>query len=243
MACAAAFGVVGACAPQAALAEGADAPTVNSATAGGTLAARSAAVLGRTLRFRGRLRATRPGNAVVIERLDRSGAWVAATRTLVRPDGTFLARWRTDRIGSFSVRAVPAAGGVDAQAASAPPTATVTVYRGARATWYGPGFYGRETACGMKLTRDLLGVAHRSLPCGTPVALYYRGRSITVPVVDRGPFANGASWDLTAATARALAFTVTDRIGALSLRGRAPLPPPPPAIPADRSGGAGAPGA
>ena len=77
----------------------------------------------------------------------------------------------------------------------------MTVYRPAVASWYGPGFYGRRTACRLKLTRSLLGVAHKKLPCGTEVALLYRGESITVPVVDRGPFIRGRSWDLTA-TAR-----------------------------------------
>src|SRR5206468_12183409 len=37
------------------------------------------------------------------------------------------------------------------------------------ATWYGPGLYGRRTACGERLGPGTLGVAHRSLPCGTPV--------------------------------------------------------------------------
>ena len=64
----------------------------------------------------------------------------------------------------------------------------MTVYRAAVASWYGPGFYGRKTACGQRMTRKLLGVAHKRLPCGTEVALSYGGRSITVPVVDRGPF-------------------------------------------------------
>ncbi len=91
----------------------------------------------------------------------------------------------------------------------------MTVYRPAVASWYGPGFYGRKTACGQRMSRTLLGVAHRKLPCGTEVALTYGGRAITVPVVDRGPFRPGRRWDLTAATAKALGFTFTDRIGAV----------------------------
>ena len=91
----------------------------------------------------------------------------------------------------------------------------MTVYREATASWYGPGLFGRETACGQRLTRSLLGVAHRKLPCGAQVALSYRGKSITVPVVDRGPFRPGRRWDLTAATAQALGFSFTDRIGAV----------------------------
>ena len=82
-------------------------------------------------------------------------------------------------------------------------------------TWFGPGFYGHRMACGGKLTTTTLGVANRNLPCGTPVQVFFRGRSITVPVVDRGPFANGASYDLTAATAQALGITETTRIGVI----------------------------
>ena len=65
------------------------------------------------------------------------------------------------------------------------------------------------------MSRTLLGVAHRKLPCGTDVALTYEGRTITVPVVDRGPFKRGRRWDLTIAAAKALGFTFTDRIGAV----------------------------
>jgi hypothetical protein len=237
-------GLAAACAvPAAAAPGGAEAPAVSSATSGGTLAARSGALLGRTLRFRGTLNGARPGAGVVVERLRSSGAWVRTATATVGADGRFLARWRTDHIGTFRVRAVPAGVGEDARAASVAPSTDVTVYRGARATWYGPGFYGRRTSCGMTMTRELLGVAHRSLPCGTQVALFYRGATITVPVVDRGPYANGASWDLTAATAKALGFKVTDHIGALSLRGRAALPAAPPPVVVDGSGGATAPGA
>ena len=54
------------------------------------------------------------------------------------------------------------------------------------------------------MSRTLLGVAHKTLPCGTQVAVLYKGRRITVPVVDRGPFRHGTNYDLTAATAQAL---------------------------------------
>jgi hypothetical protein len=73
-------------------------------------------------------------------------------------------------------------------------------------SFYGPGFYGQRTACGLTLTTRLHGVAHRSLPCGTRVTLRdpSTGRMITVPVVDRGPYVPGRSWDLTGATCLAL---------------------------------------
>ena len=83
----------------------------------------------------------------------------------------------------------------------------------ALATWFGPGFYGRRTACGQVLTPAVVGVANRTLPCGTLVTVVYRGHRLTLPVIDRGPYGgNGAQWDLTAGAARALGMTDTARI-------------------------------
>ena len=66
-------------------------------------------------------------------------------------------------------------------------------------SWYGPGFYGNRTACGLALTTKLVGVAHRTLPCGTKVTFKNpaNGRTVTLPVVDRGPYVSGRTWDLT----------------------------------------------
>jgi hypothetical protein len=66
--------------------------------------------------------------------------------------------------------------------------------------------YGFGLACGGVLGRNQLGVAHKTAPCGTPVTFTYAGRSLTVPVIDRGPYIVGREWDLTGATAAALAF-------------------------------------
>jgi hypothetical protein len=66
--------------------------------------------------------------------------------------------------------------------------------------------YGLGLACGGVLGRNQLGVAHKTAPCGTPVTFTYAGRSLTVPVIDRGPYILGREWDLTGATAAALAF-------------------------------------
>ncbi len=73
-------------------------------------------------------------------------------------------------------------------------------------SWYGPGFYGKRTACGEALTQTLLGVANRTLPCGTLVSFRnpYNGRVVTVPVVDRGPYVAGRLWDMTYATCSAI---------------------------------------
>lgn len=84
------------------------------------------------------------------------------------------------------------------------------------ATWFGPGFYGHATACGQRLTPQLVGVASRTLPCGTLVQIGYRGHQLTVPVLDRGPYGhNGAMWDLTSGAARALEIRDTVRITTL----------------------------
>jgi rare lipoprotein A (peptidoglycan hydrolase) len=82
------------------------------------------------------------------------------------------------------------------------------------ATWFGPGFYGQRTACGQMLTPAVVGVANRTLRCGTLVNLSYRGRHLIVPVIDRGPYANGADWDLTGEAARALGIQDTVRVRA-----------------------------
>lgn len=68
-------------------------------------------------------------------------------------------------------------------------------------SWHGPGFFGSGTACGQTYTREILGVAHRSLPCGTLVTFRNpaNGRQVTVPVIDRGPYAAGRTWDMSRA--------------------------------------------
>src|SRR3954447_18302617 len=79
-----------------------------------------------------------------------------------------------------------------------------TVYKAA--TWYGPGFWGRSTACGTTLTPTTLGVAHRKLPCGTQVTFSYGTASVTATVIDRGPFHPGYAWDMTKKVAKRLGF-------------------------------------
>jgi rare lipoprotein A (peptidoglycan hydrolase) len=125
------------------------------------------------------------------------------------------------------------------------PTPVAKGHKTALATWFGPGFYGQQTACGQTLTTATVGVANRKLPCGTLVKVTYHGQGLTVPVVDRGPYANGADWDLTAAAAQALGIEETVHI-ATAIVGAVPntptlgLPPISPA--AALTGGAAAAG-
>jgi hypothetical protein len=191
-----------------------------------SVVAREDTLLGKVARFRGTARRRDAGKRAVVQRFDdRRDRWVAVARTRVHTDGTFVARWRTDHIGRFRLRALlrprPARQSRRAQSADATVASAelgVTVYRPSFATWYGPGLFGNRTACGQMLTEDLVGVAHRTLPCGTQVAIFYGGRKLVVPVVDRGPFRAGADWDLTQAAAQSLGMEASDTIGAVALR-------------------------
>jgi rare lipoprotein A len=86
------------------------------------------------------------------------------------------------------------------------PLGRVNVYRWAHASWYGPGLYGNPLGCGGTLTYGTVGVAHKTLPCGSKLMLRHRGRTLRVRVIDRGPYVGGREYDLTEATARKLRF-------------------------------------
>jgi hypothetical protein len=186
-------------------------------TAGGSsLRTPRAALLGRWQRVTGTLAGVPAGTAVLIQRSDARTGWVTLGRGATGPAGAFSVRWRPDRAGRLTLRAVPvAAGTASARVAGAVPTAPLTVYGVQIATEFGPGSFGQRTACGVVLTAQTVGVAHTSLPCGTLVEFYYRGRTVRAPVIDRGPYANSASWDLTTAAARAVGFNGLDYVGSL----------------------------
>jgi rare lipoprotein A len=196
---------------------------------GSTLTAPAGQLVGDIVAMHGTLAGSRPGDGVLLQRLDAAQGWVAAATAVVAADGSYDAVWHADRAGRTTVRAVPAA---EATAASSAVSGTagraLTVYGRARVTWYGPGFYGRKTACGRRMSRALLGVANKKLPCGTMVELYNAGRTVTVPVIDRGPFRAGTTYDLTVATARALGVEATATIGAV--RATAPVATAAPAV-------------
>lgn len=182
------------------------------------------------LRGRVRIAGTAPSSAgvVSIERKDAADGWVLVASAAVAADGRFSATWRANRLGPVQLRAVvgaPSAGIADDDPEA--PQLGLTVYRPGIASWYGPTSAEATTACGVPLEPWTLGVAHRTLPCGTRVAFYYKGRTIVVPVIDRGPFVAGRSWDLTQAAHTALGGDDgLIRVGAL------PLPSPPSAAPA-----------
>ena len=85
-------------------------------------------------------------------------------------------------------------------------------FRYAGASWYGPGLWGNKTACGATLRPNTLGVAHKSLPCGTTVKFVYHGRALVTRVIDRGPYVKGRAFDLTQAASEALGFAGVGRV-------------------------------
>ena len=195
-----------------------------SASGGGiSIQTRSSAFLANGLRFSGSAPSQDAGRTVLIERSghETNWAWTPTVQTRVNSNGTFSGVWETNHIGQFAIRAVLASGrngAADASSSSDWPTVNVIVYRPSVASWYGGrGVWGSTTACGEVLHKNTLGVANKTLPCGTKVALYYQGRSIIVPVIDRGPYVQGRDWDLTQAVAQLLKVDGVAQIGAVSL--------------------------
>jgi rare lipoprotein A len=178
------------------------------------------------------------GHPVWLEIRKGKGSWVAVVSAAAAPDGSFAISWRANRTGQLRLRVV-SSGVASASTVTATPVVTLSVYRQVLASWYGPGFYGNRTACGETLTGNIVGIADRTLPCGTPVTLRYKGQTLTAPVIDRGPYANGATIDLTHAAARELGMTETVSVDMLVLPG-------PPLAPTDwfapGSSGTGPPG-
>jgi rare lipoprotein A len=153
---------------------------------------------------------------VDIQSRDASGAWQAVATTTADGKGSFGTAWEPQTSGEYELRAA-ITGALASDTTTASASRTILVYKTARASWYGPGFYGKHTACGQRLRRTTVGIANRHLPCGTQVAVTYRGRSMVVPVIDRGPYAHGIQWDLTAAVAKRLGVKVTSRIGVVPM--------------------------
>lgn len=82
-----------------------------------------------------------------------------------------------------------------------------SVFHG-EASWYGPGFAGRRTACGERFDPNALTAAHRSLPCNTRVRVTNtaNGAQVIVRINDRGPYAGGRVLDLSQRGADVLGY-------------------------------------
>jgi peptidoglycan lytic transglycosylase len=134
----------------------------------------------------------------------RRGRWHSLDRDRVAASGRFLLRQRVHRPMSLRARVVGA--GMRRS------VGRLNAYRWANASWYGPGLYGNRLGCGGRLEPGTLGVANKTLPCGSKVSLRHGRRTVRVRVIDRGPYVGGREFDLTEATARRLHFHGHGRI-------------------------------
>ena len=205
---------------------------VTASSDGITITSEASAFIRGGVSVTGTVPASDAGDVVEIDQLSSAATatWVPVADASAQPGGSFTAAWHPKRPGPLTIRAV--INGSQASSAAAAPTLSVTVYRRSTATLYGPGFWGQRTACGKILRRNTIGLANRTLPCGTLVQLYYNGRVITVPVIDRGPYAHGANWDLTMATGRAIGALTTVVIGAAAVPAATTSSAPAPSNPA-----------
>jgi hypothetical protein len=131
----------------------------------------------------------------------RGHRWRTVATTHTRANGRFRLSFRPERLGSQVLRVRFPGDPFDLPVLRR--IGRLTVYRLAGASWYGGG---GTTACGGQLTSSTLGVANKTLPCGTLVTLHYGDRTVRVPVIDRGPYVAGRDFDLTEATKAALGF-------------------------------------
>ncbi len=160
---------------------------------------------GKNIKVRGLL-AGPPGQRVrILTRKNRG--WRTADRVTTGADGRFRTTVPARKLGRLHVRAVGPSG-------SRSETRRVFIYRRAHASYYGPGLYGNKLACGGTLTPSTIGVAHKSLPCGTRVVFRHRGNTVQARVIDRGPYIAGREYDLTEATKRRLGFGSTGLVKA-----------------------------
>lgn len=199
-----------AAAPDASAIDSAPATPVAAVKAGAALSIKSVrrtVLEGRNVVVRGRLAPAGAGRAVALQLSTPKGRWQTVDHDRTDARGRYVLTWRAAHTGTRRVRVH--FGGNAALGSAKLLGGRTRIYRRALASWYGPGLYGGHLACGGRLSAGTLGVAHKSLPCGTKVTLYYRGRTVRVPVVDRGPYVGAREFDLTAATKQRLGFGST----------------------------------
>jgi rare lipoprotein A len=165
---------------------------------------------GEQVRVRGALRPGKAGRTVHLQ-LRIAARWRTVDRDRTSSGGRYATTWRPPTQGAYRLR-VRFAGDRANGEVTRKLRGRVNVYRPSAASWYGPGFYGSRRACGQTTSSSILGVANKSLPCDTRVTMRYHGRSVTVPVIDRGPFSGAREWDLTPATKERLGFGSTGTV-------------------------------
>lgn len=166
--------------------------------------ARHNVTLGDRTLVKGALRPVRAGRRVQLQ-VGTPEGWETVARDVTDRRGAWRLSFTPDAPSAMPTR-IAFAGDARTHAV-ARNVGTINVFRSALASWYGPGLYGGQLACGGRLSPSTLGVAHKELPCGTKVTLRHRGHSVRVPVVDRGPYVGAREFDLTSATRDRLGFS------------------------------------
>jgi hypothetical protein len=164
---------------------------------------------GRSAWVRGAVRRAAGVHTVRLQR--RSGErWVTIDRDRTDVRGRYRLAYRPRQAGSHVVR-VRVSGDPRLRPAVRR-VGRLNAFRRTSASWYGPGFYGRRTACGTTFSAGVMGVAHKTLPCGTRLTLRRGTRIARVRVIDRGPFHAGREFDLSPAVKRRLGFGSTGTV-------------------------------
>lgn len=163
---------------------------------------------GRAALVSGTLRPAQRGVVVALQAL-HNGHWRTVARARTGARARFALRYVAHRDLSEPIRL--RFGGDATGRIAQRRVGWLNVYRPVEASWYGGG---GSLACGGFLSGSTMGVANRTLPCGTPVTLRYGSRTVRVRVIDRGPYVYSREYDLTEATKRALGFEGTGVIWA-----------------------------
>ncbi|MGH2906620.1 MAG: septal ring lytic transglycosylase RlpA family protein [Solirubrobacterales bacterium] len=166
------------------------------------------------IHVRGRATHVGTGKTKVVLSARRAGhkRWFKVATTKVKPGKKFTIGWAGSRPGRFLTKLTVYKYGKSAT----DHLGAAFVFRSTFASYYGPGLYGGGLACGGTLKPSTIGVAHKTLPCGTKVTFKVGNHIVTAPVVDRGPYVSGRDWDLTAGLKRKLHFGSTGTVHSTS---------------------------
>jgi rare lipoprotein A (peptidoglycan hydrolase) len=154
------------------------------------------------------------GNTKVVLAARRQGhsRWFKAATATVKPGKKFTIAWHSKKPGRYLTKITAYKYGKQVS----DHLGAAFVYRTSFASYYGPGLYGSGLACGGRLSQSTVGVAHKTLPCGTKVTFKVGSHVVTARVIDRCPYVSGRDWDLTTALKNKLHFGSTGAVHATS---------------------------
>jgi len=145
---------------------------------------------------------------VSLERQSGNGSWAHIGAANSTSSGSYRVSWNVNVFGPVKLR-------VTAAGHAGQPSGTIMSFRRANATIFGGPSEYQAAACGGRIAKGTMGLAHKTLPCGTLVRVSYGQRSIVLPVIDRGPYRGGYTWDVTYDAAKYLRMNGSAVIGYL----------------------------